>query len=116
MTWQPNVHSSLFMGIYRFLDKSSELEQVDLVIKAFRLYLEQVRAQGMPQVLSVTRAWRLVKFFDAGMLTTAPCTRCGGHFVVHAQELVKDYVCGLCEMPSRAGKTRAPQSAQARAA
>jgi flagellar transcriptional activator FlhC len=116
MTWQPNVHSSLFMGIYRYLDKSAALEQVDLVIKAFRLYLEQVRAQGMPQVLSVTRAWRLVKFFDAGMLTTAPCTRCGGHFVVHAQELVKDYVCGLCEMPSRAGKTRAPQSAQARAA
>jgi flagellar transcriptional activator FlhC len=114
MTWQPNVHSSLFMGIYRYLDKSAELEQVDLVIKAFRLYLEQVRAQGMEPVLSVTRAWRLVKFFDAGMLATTPCTRCSGHFVVHAHELVKDYVCGLCEMPSRAGKTRTPRVAQAR--
>ncbi|MEK9816964.1 MAG: FlhC family transcriptional regulator, partial [Limnobacter sp.] len=57
-------------------------------------------------VLSLTRAWRLVKFFDAGMLTTTECKDCEGRFVVHTYELVNDYVCGLCHMPSRAGKTR----------
>ena len=107
MTWQPNVHASLFVNIYRFLDKTSELDEIDAIIKAYQLYLEQAKTHGLPVVLSVTRAWRLVKFFDAGMLTTAPCTKCGGHFVAHSMELYDDFVCGLCHMPSRAGKTRA---------
>ena len=106
MTWQPNIHASLFMGIYRFLDKTTELEEIDAIIRAYRLYLEQVAAQKLPVVLSVTRAWRLVKFFDAGMLCTTPCTRCHGQFVVHTLDLTKDYVCGLCDMPSRAGRTK----------
>ena len=58
-------------------------------------------------MLSVTRAWRLLRFFDCGMLSMAPCRKCGGHFVVHKYELTDQYVCGLCHMPSRAGKTRA---------
>ncbi len=107
MTWQPNIHSSLFINIYNTLIKSTDIEDIDAIIKAFKMYLEQIKAVGLPQVLSLTRAWRLVKFFDAGMLTTTPCTQCGGHYVVHTYELVDDYVCGLCNMPSRAGKTRA---------
>ena len=116
MTWQPNVLASLFMGIYRYLDKTSALEEIDAIIRAYRLYLEQIAAHKMPVVLSVTRAWRLVKFFDAGMLTTTPCTECGGHFVVHTLELTKDYVCGLCDMPSRAGRTKARAEAEERLA
>ncbi|NJM31935.1 MAG: flagellar transcriptional regulator FlhC [Limnobacter sp.] len=106
MTWQPNTHSSLFVNIYNVLIKSSDIEDIEAVIKAYRLYLEQISQLGLPEVLSLTRAWRLVKFFDAGMLTTAPCKTCCGNFVVHTYELVNDYVCGLCNMPSRAGKTR----------
>src|ERR1043165_3943488 len=64
MTWQPNIHASLFMGIFRYLDKTSEIEEIDAVIRAYRLYLEHVQANKLPIVLSVTRAWRLVKFFD----------------------------------------------------
>ena len=116
MTWQPNVHSSLFIAIYRFLDKTTELDQIDAIIRAYRLYREQAKANGLPEVLTLTRAWRLVRFFDAGMLTTAPCTSCGGHFVVHTHELVDDYVCGLCDMPSRAGKTRAAEQRERLAA
>jgi flagellar transcriptional activator FlhC len=107
MTWQPNVHASLFINIYRFLDKTTELEEIDAIIKAYQLYLEQAGSHGLETVLSVTRAWRLVKFFDADMLATAPCTKGGGHFVAHTHELYADFVCGLCHMPSRAGKTRA---------
>jgi len=106
MTWQPNIHASLFMGIYRSLLKSSELDGVEALIKTYRLYLEHCAANGLDAALSITRAWRLVKFFDARMLSTAPCTRCGGHFVVHTYDLTKDYVCGLCDIPSRAGKTK----------
>ncbi len=114
MTWQPNIHASLFLGIYRYLDKTTALDEIDAIIRAYRLYLEQVTAQQMPVVLSVTRAWRLVKFVDAGMVTTTPCTKRSGHFVVHTMELTDDYVCGLCDMPSRAGRTK--DAAQRRSA
>jgi flagellar transcriptional activator FlhC len=106
MTWQPNIHASLFMSIYRYIDKAVELEQIEAVIKAYRLYGEHVRMNNLDQVLSLTRAWRLVKFFDAGMLSTTPCKECGGHFVVHSYELTDEYICGLCNIPSRAGKTK----------
>ncbi len=106
MTWQPNIHASLFMSIYRYIDKALELDEVEVVIKAYRLYREHITAHGMDEVLSVTRAWRLVKFFDAGMLTTTSCSGCGGDFVVHTYELTGDYTCGLCNVPSRAGKTK----------
>jgi len=107
MTWQPNVHASLFLNIFRFLDKTTELDEIDAIIKAYGLYLEQISSQGMDRVLSITRAWRLIKFCDAGMLTTVPCTRCAGRFVAHTLGLNDGFVCGLCHMPSRAGKTRA---------
>jgi flagellar transcriptional activator FlhC len=110
MTWQPNVHSSLFMNIYEFLNKNSEMDEVDVIIKAYQLYLEQIAANNMTGVLSLTRAWRLVKFFDAGMLTLAGCCTCHGQFVVHTYDLTKDYVCGLCNLPSRAGKTAAARA------
>jgi flagellar transcriptional activator FlhC len=47
-----------------------------------------------------------VRYFESGMLQTNACTRCGGRFVAHAYELRAGYVCGLCQPPSRAGKTR----------
>lgn len=106
MTWQPNIHSSLFMSVYQNLIKTTDIDEIDGIVSAYRLYQEQVAGLGMTEVLSVTRAWRLVKFFDAGMLTTTACKQCHGHFVVHSYELVDNYVCGLCHMPSRAGKTR----------
>ncbi len=58
-------------------------------------------------MLSVTRAWRLVKFVDNGMLTMTTCSNCGGHFVTHPHEIAQHYVCGLCKPPARAGKGKA---------
>jgi flagellar transcriptional activator FlhC len=104
MTWQPNVHSSLFLNIHEYLNKSSALDEIDTVIKAYQLYLEQIQAQHLEPLLSVTRAWRLVKFVDNGMLTLTPCSKCGGHFVTHPHEIARHYVCGLCNPPARAGK------------
>ena len=106
MTWQPNIHATLFMNIHRHLIKSAALEDAEALIRAYRLYREQIAQLGLPEVLSITRAWRLVKFFDANMLTLTTCTTCTGRFVNHSFEIEKGYVCGLCDMPSRAGKTR----------
>jgi len=108
MTWQPNIHSSLFLNIHEYLNKSSELDEIDAVIKAYQLYMEQIQSQELEPLLSVTRAWRLVKFVDNGMLTMTACSQCGGHYVTHPHEIAKHYVCGLCNPPARAGKGRQP--------
>jgi flagellar transcriptional activator FlhC len=112
MTWQPSIHSALFFNIYRTLLKSSDIARVDALIKAYRLYEEHLQIAGLPAVLSITRAWRLVKFFEAGMLDSAPCTECGGTFVLQKYDLKRSFVCGLCDMPARAGKTRQSQQLQ----
>ena len=106
LAWQPNVHASLFMAFFNFMLENSRLRGLDAVVKAYRLYLEHVELHGLECVLSLTRAWTLVRFFDANMLQMARCQECGGHFVAHALDLTAGYVCGLCHMPARAGKTR----------
>ena len=104
MTWQPNIHASLFLNTHEYLNKVAALDEIDTVIKAYQLYVEQMQAQGLEPLLSVTRAWRLVKFVDNGMLTMTASSKCGGHFVTHPHEMAKHYVCGLCNPPARAGK------------
>ncbi len=106
MSWLPNIHSSLFMDIYHYLTKNSKVSGVEAMIKSYRLYLEQIQvSQGEPE-LSITRAWFLIRFFEAKMLESTVCTECGGHFVTHTDELTKNYTCGICRPPSRAGKTK----------
>lgn len=106
MTWQPNMHASLFMAYYNFLLSHTELRDLNLTIKAYRMYLEQVGRNEMDTVLSLTRAWTMVRYFDANMLALATCKCCQGQFVAHAYDPGKAYVCGLCNVPARAGRTR----------
>lgn len=113
MTWQPNIHASLFMGYYRFFERNTQLRGLELIISAYRMYLGQIKWGGMEAVLSLTRAWTMVRFFEADMLQMVTCEDCGGHFVAHAHDPKKGYACGLCHMPARAGKTRKSATALA---
>jgi flagellar transcriptional activator FlhC len=108
LTWQPNIHASLFANIHQYLSKASELEDIESIIKAYELYTEQMQAVGIEPLLSFTRAWRLVKFVDNHMLTQTRCSCCGGHFVTEPYEIARNFVCGLCEPPARAGKGSGP--------
>ena len=65
----------------------------------------EVRSEDEP-VLSITRAWFLIRFLDAEMMQLTTCHECGGQFVVHTHELCDTYTCGICKPPSRAGKTK----------
>ncbi|MEN9538200.1 MAG: flagellar transcriptional regulator FlhC [Pseudomonadota bacterium] len=102
--WQANIHASLFHNIYRYVSKASALDDIDAIMKAWRLYAEQAAASGLEPLLSITRAWRLVQFMDSQMLTSTPCRSCGGHFVTDLSAHPRHFTCGLCEPPSRAGK------------
>ena len=106
LTWLPNVHSSLFINIHRYLIKNSECSGIEAMLKSYRLYQEYLHSNQIDEVLSFTRAWTLNRFFESRMLETAVCSCCGGHFVVHPDDLHSHYVCGLCNVPARAGKTR----------
>ena len=116
MTWLPNIHSSLFYNLYSGLIATG-CERMEAFVKAFRLYLEHLEEGEEGAVLGLTRAWTLVRFFESGMLEQVPCTVCGGHFVTHAHGVIRNsYVCGLCQPPSRAGKTRRRKEQEAEAA
>ena len=115
MTWQPNIHASLFMAYFRFFERHTSLRGLELIIKSYKMYLEQVARGSMERVLSLTRAWTMVRFFDAKMLQMATCHECTGEFVAHAYDPTRGYVCGLCHMPARAGKTRKAIQAAANA-
>jgi len=78
---------------------------VHAVVKGYRLYLEHIHANSLEPILTLTRAWTLVRFLGS-LLEIAPCTRCSGNFITHKLELNRDYVCGLCRPPSRAGKSK----------
>ena len=105
LSWQENIHSSLFLNIYQYLSKAVDLDAVDLLTKAYRLYSEQIAIAQAEPLLSFTRAWRLVKFVDAGMLTRTACAQCKGQFVTELYEN-RHYTCGLCNPPARAGKSK----------
>ncbi|MFY0989117.1 flagellar transcriptional regulator FlhC [Halomonas sp. C05BenzN] len=113
ITWLPNIHSSLFYNIYLRLREDHGCDRMEAFVRAFRLYREQVQIDGVEAVLGLTRAWTLVRFFESDLLQLSGCTRCGGHFVAHAHSPDHDYVCGICQPPSRAGKTRKRQKAAA---
>jgi flagellar transcriptional activator FlhC len=106
MSWLPNIHSSMFMDIYLYIVKHAGVSGVEALIKSYNLYKEQLGASEDEPVLSITRAWFMLRFFDAKLLQLTPCKECGGHFVVHADELCEHYNCGICRPPSRAGKTK----------
>lgn len=107
-TWLPNIHSSLFFSAYQFMVEQGEASGIRAVVAAYRLYLEHVSLLGGEIVLSFTRAWTLVRFFESNMLQLSSCTCCGGQFVTHAYEPNANFVCSLCRPPSRAGKARKP--------
>jgi flagellar transcriptional activator FlhC len=117
LTWQPNIHASLYINIYRFLVEHAGASGIEAVMKAYKLYLEQMPPEaGEEPLLSLTRAWTLVRFFQGNMLLLAGCSKCKGKYVVNALDLNADYQCGLCNMPSRAGKTRKAKDAAGLAA
>jgi flagellar transcriptional activator FlhC len=108
LTWQPNIHSSIFYNIYKFMVGYADVKGIDAIIKAYSLYQQQVVEQDsdVEPVLSMTRAWTLVRFVESKMLRLKRCNCCGGDFIVNTYDLNQNYVCNLCHVPSRAGKTK----------
>ena len=68
LTWQPNIHSSIFYNIYKFMLDYTDVKGIHAIIRAYSLYLQQVgQEEGVEPVLSMTRAWTLVRFVEGKM-------------------------------------------------
>jgi flagellar transcriptional activator FlhC len=106
MPWLPNIHASLFFNTYLFLRKEASCSHLDALTKGYRFYTEHCARTDAEPLLDLTRAWTLVRFFEAEMLQLTPCARCTGKFVAHKHDLQNGVVCGACQPPSRAGKTK----------
>ncbi|RKP48251.1 flagellar transcriptional regulator FlhC [Trinickia fusca] len=104
MTWQANIHASLFYNTYSFLKNEGCCSHVDALTKGYRLYKEHCAYGCIEPQLDLTRAWTLVRFFNGGILQLSPCRRCGGKFVGYKHDLPGHKVCAICQPPSRAGK------------
>lgn len=107
LTWQPNIHASLFLALYRRILRDTKLEGIEAILKSYKLYLEHLPYQGSDEepVLSLTRAWTLIRFLNSALLTTISCECCSGVFVTQPYQQFR-FVCGLCHVPNRAGKSR----------
>ena len=114
LPWAANIHSSLFLNISAFLVKNTALKDIELLATAYDLYLESAQTldkltnkkkDGKPY-LSLMRAWTLTRFLDSQLLTSTSCSLCAGIFVINKYDLNHKYVCNLCQVPSRAGKTK----------
>lgn len=109
-TWLPNIHASLFYNCYLFLKDQAKCSRLDALTRAYRLYVEHCECAETERVLSFTRAWTLLRFFEGGLLTLTRCTVCTGRFVRHTRDAHKPFTCSVCAPPSRAGAVRAARA------
>ncbi|WP_179714006.1 flagellar transcriptional regulator FlhC [Paraburkholderia bryophila] len=107
MTWRANIHASVFYNIYLYLKTETGCSHLDALTKGYRLYLDHCGEDGVSPALDMTRAWTLVRFFDAGILQLTQCCRCRGKFVAHRYDPQRNVLCCAClPPPARVGKTK----------
>ena len=110
MAWEQNIHSSLFYTIYRYMLKTESGRPVEIMLKAYRLYLENGLCDvNKEPVLGLTRAWTLLRYIDSKMISHTQCCSCGGVFITTPENTNNIYTCSLCYPPSRAVKKTRPE-------
>lgn len=110
MAWEQNIHSSMFYNIYCYLQKTESGRPVEIMLKGYRLYLENsLNGAAQKPVLGLTRAWTLLRFIDCGMIKHIECCTCGGRFITAPESTQSVFTCSLCFPPSRAIKRAGPE-------
>ena len=106
MTWQPNIHASLFYQHLRVPEQDDGARAIDAIIKAYQLYCARWRSTGSSRCCrspgpggwcdSSTPAWCSDELHALRRPLRQP----------HLRDSRTQYVCGLCEPPARAGKAK----------
>lgn len=106
LQWRPNVHASLFANLYIDLVKAG-LTSPERLTAAYRHYLSELACfDDSEPLLSMARAWTLLRFCRHQILQLTACHRCQGHYISTAYQPSSSFVCGICRTPSHAGHHR----------
>jgi flagellar transcriptional activator FlhC len=101
-----NIHASLFYNTFVFLKNEADFSHLEALTKGYWLYLEHCRNSNTEAVLDLSRAWSLVRFFDAGILQVDQCCRCTGKFVTQKEDAPANLVCQACLPPATRGEVQ----------
>ncbi|WP_336239636.1 FlhC family transcriptional regulator [Enterobacter chuandaensis] len=103
--WENNINSSMFYNVFDFFKNKPSSIFIEVLLKAYRLYLEQSSLISSNKVvLGISRAWALLKHIESGALTTTFCLKCKGNFITLPYDKQPYFVCNYCSPPSRARK------------
>ena len=109
LQWRPNIHASLFANLYIDLI-DAPLTSPQRLITAYRHYLSELACFDDGEVLiSMARAWTLLRFCRSHMLQLTPCYRCSALYLSAAFQPSSSFVCGICHTPSHAGHRHRPK-------
>ena len=92
ITWMPNVHSTLFYSYYLYLNKNTTSTGCKALVDGYRLYLDAINSVSdynyrLKPVLTFTRAWMLLRFFDNGMTDLPDIAVCLFTVVIYTADL-----------------------------
>lgn len=106
LQWRPNMHASLFANLYLDLI-DTELKSAERLTAAYRHYMSELACfDDSEPLLSMARAWTLLRFFRGQILQLTPCHHCQAHYISSAYQPSSSFACGICRTPSHAGYRR----------
>lgn len=103
LQWRANMHASIFLNYHRCLESLAIQSSTELLLSSYRHYLNWQEAPVGEALLSITRAWTLLRFLESHLLQMRRCTCCKCLFIEDANAPQRKFHCGLCAPPSRAG-------------
>lgn len=110
-----NLQASMFMALYEQTAAlgGRTVDPCDLLIAVYERYASVLRSAGIEPVLTVDRAWWLIKSFRIRNLKLVCCEHCGGRFVRHFGDLERGYACDSCRQAAMAARSAARTAARA---
>ncbi|WP_414501114.1 FlhC family transcriptional regulator [Zymobacter sp. IVIA_12111.31 C1] len=103
LQWRPNIHASLFANLYVDLMRT-RLTAPERLTAAYRHYLSELACfDDSETLLSMARAWTLLRFCRSQILQLTPCHRCQARYISAAYQPSNNFTCGICHTPSHAG-------------
>lgn len=103
LQWRPNIHASLFANLYLDL-VNAHLANSERLAAAYRHYLSELSCfDDNDPLLSMARAWTLIRFCRGQILQLTPCQHCHAYYISTAYQPSSNFACGICNIPSHAG-------------
>ena len=101
-----NLQASMFMAMHCHTASvaGEDVDRCDLLIAVYERYLAVLVSARIEPVLTLDRAWWLLKSFQIRNLKLVECCRCNGRYVRHYGDLERGFVCDGCRRATVPGE------------